>query len=105
MEQGLAAREDEGRDSEGPKIAHDREDLVGLELARKGTVGGDGVAVLTGEVAAPGEVPDHHRPGWVALGAQGRRVQQLSDGLRYAEHGASFQAFRRRPVFLRIRVL
>jgi hypothetical protein len=42
--------------------------------------------VLAGQVAAPDQVPDHHRPGWITLRPERRRVFDFLHVLRYPEH-------------------
>ena len=85
-EQRLAAREDQHRHPERSQIVHDREDLRGGEFAREVAVRGDG-AVLAGEVAAPDQVPDHHRSPWFSSRPKGSGLDQLAHVLGDSEHG------------------
>ena len=113
--QGLAAGEDQHRHAEGAQVVHDPAHLGGVQFTLEVDVGGSGIAVLAGQVAAPDQVPDHHRPGGLAVG-WGRPVVQ--GGLQVAgdaEHGVGpprqaalgdpGAAARRSPVFLRMRRL
>ena len=43
------------------EVVHHGEDFAGDQLAGEIRVGGDRIAVLAGQVAAPDQVPDHHR--------------------------------------------
>ena len=49
----------------------------GGQLAGKVLVGGNGVAMLAGEIAAPHQIPDHHGAGRVAVGPHGRGVDEF----------------------------
>ncbi len=60
-QQRLAAREDQHRHAEGLQVVHDPEHLLGRQLAGEIDIAGDRVAVLAHQVAAPDEIPDHHR--------------------------------------------
>ena len=66
-QQRLAPRQDQHRHPEGLQLVHHPEDLIGAQLAGEVLVGRDRITVLAGEVAAPDEVPDHHRARRVAL--------------------------------------
>src|SRR5690606_38209130 len=95
--------------------------LAGIELIAELAVGGGGVAVLAGQVAAAQQVPDHHR--WAGSGgATGTEYTQTGVGERaqvvaYSEHGdvscervvarsvTGEGRFSRRPVFFRMRLL
>ena len=66
-QQRLAAGKDQHRHAESLQVVHHREDLRGRQLAGKILVGRNRVAVLAGQVAAPDQVPDHHRSGRIAL--------------------------------------
>jgi hypothetical protein len=62
-QQRLAAGKDQRRNAEGLELVHDAEHLGGAQLAGEVLVGGNRIAVLAGQVAAPDQVPDHHRAG------------------------------------------
>jgi hypothetical protein len=102
-QQRLAAGEDQHRHAEGLEVVHHAEDFLGRQLAGEILVGGNRVAVLAGQVAAPDQVPDHHRAGRIALRAERRGVAfrcmyWVMRNIRSASESAS-------PVFLRMRVL
>ena len=103
-QQRLAARQDQRRHAEGSQIGHDRDHLARTQLAAEILVGGAGITVAAQQIAAPHQIPDHHRPPWVAARAQRRRRIQFAQELAQAEHGSPLQVSRR-PVFLRMRVL
>jgi hypothetical protein len=85
-QQRLAAREDERAHVERLEVVHHREHLAGLQLAGEVDVGGDRVAVHARQVAAPDQVPDHHRAGGSGR-ARGRRgLQDLVHEAGDAEH-------------------
>ena len=65
-QQRLAAREDQRRHARGLEVLQHPEHLGRAELAREVDVRGDRVAVHARQVAAPHQVPDHHRPGRLA---------------------------------------
>jgi hypothetical protein len=87
-QQGLATGEDQHRHAEALEIVHHGKDLVGRQLTREILVGGDGIAVLAGEIAAPDKIPDHHWRRWVSLGPGLCRRRKLLHVLRYAKHRA-----------------
>ena len=60
-QQGLTAGQNQHRHAVALQIIHRRADLGKAQLSGVVMVGGERVAMLAGEVAAPGQVPDHHR--------------------------------------------
>ncbi len=81
-QQRLAARQDQHRHMERLEIVHHRKHFGRAEFAREIVIGGDGVAVLAGEIAAPDQVPDHHRPGRIAARPDRSRRDDLLHELR-----------------------
>ncbi len=73
-QQRLAAGENQHRHAEALEVVHHGEDFGGGQLAGEILVGRNRVAVLAGQVAAPDQIPDHHRAGRIALGAEGGRA-------------------------------
>ena len=104
-QQRLAAGQDEGRHPERLEVVENGEHLVRGKLAREILVGRDRIAMLAGQVAAPDQVPDDHRAWRAAARARRRRGVQLADELGNSEHRPFPHAARRKPVFLRMRVL
>ena len=85
-QQRLAARQNQHRHPEPLEIIHDRECFLGRQLAGEIGIGGDGVAMLAGQIAAPHQIPDHHRAGRIALGRQRRGPGDFLHELGDAEH-------------------
>ncbi|MNI47268.1 hypothetical protein D3C73_1017780 [compost metagenome] len=86
----------------------------GVQFVAKHTVGRGGVTVFAGQVAAPEQVPDHHRCAVASRGAGpggGRGAGQRSQVLADPQHTALLESAcvqfegRRSPVFFRMRLL
>ena len=94
-QQRLAAGQDEHRHLEALEVVHHRIDLLGPQLAGKIGVGRNRIAMLAGQVAAPDQVPDDHRAGRIALGAERRRRGDFLHVLGDAKHGFPCSRLRR----------
>ncbi len=103
-QQWLAAGEDQHRNARGLQVVHDLEDLLGRELAREVHVAGERVAVDAVQVAAPDQVPDHHRARRLRV-AHRRGLDELAHELAQAEHDLSPYPASLSPVFFRMRLL
>jgi hypothetical protein len=86
-EQRLAAGQDQHRHLEVACRSSITVDLLGIQFAGEIGVGGNRVAMLAGQVAAPDQVPDHHRAGRIALGTERRRLGDFLHVLGDAKHG------------------
>ena len=95
-QQGFAARQNQCRHLEGFEIIHHPENLPGTQLTRKILVRRNGIAVLTGQIAAADQVPDDDRTGRLAVRADGRRRGYFLHELRNSEHGSIEAHFSRR---------
>lgn len=106
VHQRFAAGEDQHAHSGGAQVVDAAKDFRGLQLATEVAVGGGGVTVLAGQVAAPRQVPDHHRGAPAAGAARRRRVLgEAAQVMADPQHGRSSFCARRRPVFFRMRLL
>jgi len=85
-QQRLAAGQDQHRDMKTLEVVHHLIDFSGGQLAGEVGVGGNRVAVLAGEVAAPDQIPDHHRTGRIAFWPERCRVRNFLHVLRDAKH-------------------
>jgi len=94
-QQRLSARQDQHRNAEALQVLHDLEHLLGREFAGKILVRRGCIAVLAGEIAAPDQVPDHHRPGRGGdLGAPRWRTR-IGQGLQVTGETEHFGLLRR----------
>ncbi|MNQ96354.1 hypothetical protein D3C85_1119540 [compost metagenome] len=85
-QQRLAAGQDQHRHAEGLQVVHHREHLGGAQFTGEVLVGGDGVAVLAGQVAAADQVPDQHRAARRARRCDGGGLQQALQVVGEAQH-------------------
>ena len=110
-QQRLAAGQDQRRYAIALQVVQHRERLERRQFTGELAIGRESVAVQAGEVAAAHQIPDDDRADAGSAGGSypGRfRVggAQSRDELAETEHVSSLpQAERRRPLFLRMRVL